>query len=280
MLQEAIRDYWNVRPPFKAGIECEEGTQEWSQSILDHRYKLFPYCRTWIDHDLYSGKRVLDLGCGAGSDLLELARAGARVTGIDIAGKAIDISKKRLEVEGLPHSLLIYDGRVLPFEDCVFDLVVSNGMLHHTPFMDDLINEVYRVLLPGREFKFMVYHKDSLLYYYSILYLKRHLKNLYHWSQEEVLSFYSEFREGCKYTRCYTENEIKDKLWFFRSVNVEIRGLLYDSFDKRKKIPEGPFSVKIGVPDIDAFFEKYNASYNAGENMERYGWFLYVTAIK
>ena len=278
-ISKEIYEYWSESPPYLS--KYEEGTKEWSDSILDHKYEVYPYYENWIDFEKYEGKRVLDIGCGSGSDLLRLARSGAKIVGLDITDRAVELSKKRLISENFNDFFITkYNGKSFDFfEDASFDLVISSGVLHHTPFIDDIISEVYRVLSPNGKFSLMVYNKHSLLYYYSILYLRRYLEKS-SLSRDEILSFYSEFRNGCKYTRCYTENEIKDKLWFFNTVNTNINGLLYDTQYSRKVKPKGKFNIYTGIADIDLFFKEYNISLDKGDNMEKYGWHLFIKAIK
>ena len=280
-MQQDIVKYWNVQPPFKAQTEHPEGSLEWYQSITSHRHQVVPYLRDWATYDAYEGKRILEIGCGAGTDLCSFAAKGAIVTGIDITDKAVELTRKRLDVEGLTGTVVKYDGNHLPFPDDSFDLVYSCGVLHHTPFMDDLFSEAHRVLRKGGSMKLMLYHRRSLLYYYSIVYLRKFKKGLVDLGREDVLSSYSEFRVGCPYTRCLTEGEVRDRLWFFEQVGTATDYCVYDTESERKVPGDHVMSVeKTGVPDIDIFFENFNRDVNAGADLRKYGWHLLVNAVK
>lgn len=280
---EKIRDYWKVSPPHKANGGGDM-SREWSREISNHRNQVVPHWRLWINARAYTDKQVLEIGCGAGSDVIDFVSAGAHVHALDITDTAVDLTQRRLQAESLAAvSVQTYNGRTLPFADNSFNLVYSCGVLHHTPYMDDLLAEVYRVLVPGGRIKLMLYHRYSLLYYYSILYKKGivggELKQM---SREELLSKYSEFRTGCPYTRVFSVQEIKERLWFFCVSDGDIDYPVYDS-DSERKIPIAGILEDwqpCGVADIDAFRDKFNKFGHIEHLRKRYGWHLLVTAIK
>lgn len=279
-ISERISQYWNVHPPHKAKGEFERGTLEWYRSISEHRYRIVPYMKEYVKFENYNGRKVLEIGCGAGTDLCEFARNGARVIGIDVTEIAIELTRKRLEVEGLQGDVLEYDGMTLPFEDDRFDLVFSWGVLHHTPYIEDLLAEAHRVLKPGGELKLMLYHKRSLLFYYSILYLRR-MQQKVTGTRDELLSQFSEFRPGCPYTRAFGAKQIEEMLWYFKQVNVGVDYCVYDKTEERKLPGTHLCDIKeTGIVDIDVFFQEFNTSVQNGEDLKKYGWHLLVQAFK
>ena len=277
-LESRIAEYWNVQPPFSAEHGAP-GTLRWSRSIAEHRYRVIPYLREWARFEAYGGKRVLEIGCGAGTDFCEFARGGAYVTGVDITTAAIDLTSRRLDAEGLTGRVIRYDGRRLPFEAASFDLVYAFGVLHHTPFMDDLLADIYRVLAPGGELKMMVYHRHSLLYYFSILYLRQWRQEQGAISREDALSRYSEFRNGCPYTRVLSPAEVKARLWFFDRVEPTVDYCVHDDLNARKLPGDRTFDVETtGIIDVDRFFDEFNDTVRTGADLRRYGWHLLVRA--
>lgn len=280
MQADLIKDYWEVSPPFKG--EGKTGSLEWSRSISEHRFKVVPYLKKFIDAKSYKGKRVLEIGYGSGSDLLEYCRAGADVTGLDITSKAIGICSDRLHAENLKADLINYDGRRLiqgRLEPKSFDLVYSCGVLHHTPFMADILADAHRLLVPEGRLKLMLYHRNSVLYHY-ILY-RRSLEKRVDYPRDSMLSLYSEYREGCPYTRVFSEREIEDLLWYYSYVRTGVEYPVYDTGPDRK-IPLGKkMNCKpTGIADIDLFFEKYNNAVDIDADLTRYGWHLLVDASK
>ena len=109
------------------------------------------------------GRQVLEVGCGAGTDLVRFARGGATVTGVDIAGSAIDLARQNFAQQGLPADLREADGERLPFPDNTFDLVYAHGVVQYTANPAALVGECHRVLKPGGESVFQVYNRISWL---------------------------------------------------------------------------------------------------------------------
>jgi 2-polyprenyl-3-methyl-5-hydroxy-6-metoxy-1,4-benzoquinol methylase len=71
------------------------------------------------------GTEMLDVGCGAGQIAIPAARAGVRVTGVDIAANSIEEARTRAAAEGLDARFEEADAEMLPYEDASFDAVVS-----------------------------------------------------------------------------------------------------------------------------------------------------------
>src|SRR4028119_812037 len=72
-----------------------------------------------------AGTRMLDVACGAGQISIPAARAGARVTGVELDTKQIEQARVRAQAEGLDARFDEGDAEMLPYEDASFDLVVS-----------------------------------------------------------------------------------------------------------------------------------------------------------
>jgi SAM-dependent methyltransferase len=102
--------------------------------------------RYHLSPDHFSGKRILDAGCGAGAQSAFLARHGAKVVSIDLSD-AINVAGRRTE---LRHSLRIQgDIAHLPLPDEYFDVVYCEGVLQHTRELGPVLAEFRRVLRPG-----------------------------------------------------------------------------------------------------------------------------------
>lgn len=93
------------------------------------------------------GKRILDVGCGDGGNSVLLALKGARVTGIDLSSKAIEVARRRAANHGLESQVTFFCGPVeaLPLEGS-YDCIVGWAVLHHLlpvldPFLDELVTK-------------------------------------------------------------------------------------------------------------------------------------------
>ena len=96
-----------------------------------------------------AGTRMLDVACGAGQISIPAARAGARVTGVDIATNSIEQARARAQAEGLDARFDEGDAEMLPYEDASFDLVVSLFGAMFAPRPERVAAELVRVCRPG-----------------------------------------------------------------------------------------------------------------------------------
>jgi ubiquinone/menaquinone biosynthesis C-methylase UbiE len=98
---------------------------------------------------IQTGQRVLDVACGAGQIAIPAARAGAVVTGIDIAANSIEQARVRARAEGLEIRFDEGDAEMLPYPDASFDVVVSLIGAMFAPQPDRVAAELVRVSRPG-----------------------------------------------------------------------------------------------------------------------------------
>jgi SAM-dependent methyltransferase len=102
------------------------------------------------------GKRVLEYGCGPGSQAFFLARGGAEVTGIDISDVAIAQAGERARAEGVAErcAFEVANAEETPFPDSDFDLVCGTAILHHLD-LDAAYAEIARLIKPGGQAAFV-----------------------------------------------------------------------------------------------------------------------------
>jgi ubiquinone/menaquinone biosynthesis C-methylase UbiE len=170
---------WDMSPAGSAlGGKAEPGTQEFFENVLHRRstYEI-PWIFEIIPLDSFSQKKLLELGCGAGYDAYAICRAGADYVGIDIASKNPQRTKDHLCFYGYSPKVMRGDVEYLSFKNESFDILFSNGVLHHTPNLEKSLREAYRVLNRDGEFWVIVYHKHSIFYWIT-LFLVGHILRL------------------------------------------------------------------------------------------------------
>ena len=235
----------------------------WNQPLHDQKPfdRLFPY-------DLYKGKKVLEIGCGLGTMLMNWAQNEAKCTGVDLNPTSIAQSKKRFEIQGLIADIRLEDANQLPFEDNQFDYVWSWGVLHHSPNLDISIKELFRVLKPGGGFGLMLYNRKSLYQYYMTDYVEGFLhQEAKFLSPLELNSRYGDGHreEGNPHTWPITKKEGLALLYpFSNNVNVRILGTDLDCV------------LRLMLPGLINIVHKSIIKALA----RRYGWSLWFHGIK
>jgi len=172
-LKERVRAFWQAHPCGTKFSDAEIGTREFFARIEAHRYAKEWHIPEAADFAGARGLRVLEIGCGLGTDGVRFAKAGADYTGVDLTDAAIELARKRFELSGLRGELRVSDAENLDFADESFDLVYSHGVLHHTPDIARAVSEIHRVLKPGGRTIVMLYHRDSYNYRVGICILRR-----------------------------------------------------------------------------------------------------------
>lgn len=95
------------------------------------------------------GMRILDVACGTGNLAIPAARAGAQVTGVDIAPNLVEQARQRAAAEDLPPTFEEGDAEHLPYRDAQFDLVMTMFGAMFAPRPQQVASELARVCRPG-----------------------------------------------------------------------------------------------------------------------------------
>ncbi len=214
---------------FFARIDTE--FYSWNKPLHSHKPfdKLFPY-------EQYKNAKVLEVGCGLGTMLMNWAKNGAICTGVDLNPTSIAQSKRRFELLGLQADIQLEDANSLSFVNNTFDYAWSWGVLHHSPNIDKSIQELFRVIKPGAGYGIMLYNRSSLYQWYMTDYVEGFLHNEKHFlSALELNSRYGDGHkeEGNPYTWPVTKREGLQSLQpYSKDARVRVLGTDLDCVGK------------------------------------------------
>jgi ubiquinone/menaquinone biosynthesis C-methylase UbiE len=162
-LLEDIRVYWNSHIHDLSIATHPVGSAGFFEELDEYRFDKLAYLPRLVDFSAYSGKSLLEVGCGAGIDLARFAKGGAKTTGVDLSETAIELAKKNFEHRQLPGDFYVMNAEELEFDQDSFDVVYAHGVLQYTADAPKMVAELYRVLRPGGKAIFMVYNRYSWL---------------------------------------------------------------------------------------------------------------------
>jgi SAM-dependent methyltransferase len=246
--KQSVRDFWDATPCGTVGVSQPDGSAGFFEEIERRRYELEAFIARYARFPKWSGKRVLEIGCGTGTDLLQFLRAGAEACGLDLSPRSAALARKRIGLYGFDGDrVFIGDAENLPFRRDCFDLVYSWGVLHHTPDTVKAVGEVLRVLCPGGECCIMLYHRRSLVslqfYLRFGLLAGRPFRSL-----DDIMAAHQE-SPG---TKVYTRSRIRSLFSGFRQVQIRTVLTPYDLPAWRGRFLPAP--LRRLVPDSLGYF--------------------------
>ncbi len=151
-----VRNFWNARPCNIKHSDKTVGSNKYFEEVTERKFKVEPHIPAFANYARYNGKRVLEIGCGIGTDAEQFINAGAIYTGIDLSKESVDVALQRLPGANI---------KVANIEEWCsgekYDLIYSFGVLHHTPNIHNALSNVRKMLTDDGEIKFMVYSQNS-----------------------------------------------------------------------------------------------------------------------
>jgi len=169
---EEVRTFWEAHPCGEKTSSSEDSL-EYFLGVEHYRYTNAPHILNVAQFERFAGRRVLEIGCGLGTDGAQFAKAGADYVGVDLTGAAVELARRNFSARGLRAEFLTVDAEQLPFRADSFDHVYSFGVIHHTPYPATVVDEIRRVLRPGGTVTVMVYNRTSINYYVEIMLLRK-----------------------------------------------------------------------------------------------------------
>jgi len=201
---EQVREYWDRRPCNIRHSPKPIGSAEYFDDVEARKYFVEPHIPRFAAFEKWRGKKVLEIGCGIGTDTMNFARHGASVTAVDLSEKSLAVAVQRAEVFGLQNNIRFYHGSAEELHSVVppepFDLIYSFGVIHHTPHPERVVGELRHFARPGTTLKMMVYYR----YAWKVLSVVLTEGRGQFWRASEIVARNSEAQTGCPVTYTYT----------------------------------------------------------------------------
>lgn len=211
---ETVREFWDRRPCNIKHSDKQTNTKEFFDEVEKKKYFVEPHIPKFAEFSKYKDKKVLEIGCGIGTDSINFARAGAKLTIVELSSISLEITKKRFEIFNLTADFYLGNSEelssFLPMDK--YDLVYSFGVIHHTPYPEKAIGEIKKYMNPGSELKLMLYSKFS----YKLIWIMKKTNQWDFSKMDELIAMYSEAQTGCPVTYTFTFDDIRELLSGFR----------------------------------------------------------------
>jgi glycosyltransferase involved in cell wall biosynthesis/ubiquinone/menaquinone biosynthesis C-methylase UbiE len=229
--KDEVQRQWDNNPcgsHYAAGVPAH--TYEWFLEVERYRYVEYaPWMPETMEFASHAGERVLEIGAGLGTDLAQFAKNGAIVTDVDLSSGHLNLAQENFRHRGLRGTFVHHDAENLPFADGSFDVVYSNGVIHHTPDTAQVVREINRVLRPGGKAIIMVYAENSLHYWrnlVSAIGLRQNMIDSF--SVSEIMSRHVEITENDArpLVKVYTRRRLSQLFSGFRDVSIVQRQMV------------------------------------------------------
>jgi SAM-dependent methyltransferase len=209
---DRVRDFWNARPCNIRHSPKPIGTREYFDEVERRKYFVESHIPPFADFPRWKGRRVLEIGCGLGTDTVSFARAGAQVTAVELSDESAALARQRLDVYGLGDRVTIHVGNAENLPDLLtpqtFDLVYSFGVIHHSPHPERIVEHLRRYMTPASELRLMVYARVS----YKLFWIMKE-DGVWDMSRiDELIARNSEAQTGCPVTYTYTDETVRELL--------------------------------------------------------------------
>jgi 2-polyprenyl-3-methyl-5-hydroxy-6-metoxy-1,4-benzoquinol methylase len=202
-----VAEYWDRRPCNVRHSTQPVGSRQYFDEVEARKYFVEAHIPRFAEFEKWRGKKVLEIGCGIGTDTVNFARCGAQVTSVDLSEKSMEIARQRTGVYGVKESVQFYRGNAEELSSFVpveaYDLIYSFGVIHHTPHPERVLEQLRKYARPGTVVKVMVYHRRS----WKVLGILLGEGRGKFWKLPELVARNSEAQTGCPITYTYTREE-------------------------------------------------------------------------
>lgn len=235
--------FWNRAPCGAHHSAAPIGSREYFDEVAAKRYFVQPHIREFAQFERWKGKRVLEIGCGIGTDGEEFVKAGAFYHGVDPSHASLEIARKRRNMFVSSDTAKCVSGTA--------DLVYSFGVIHHVEKPEEVIEEARRIVKDEGEFRLMLYAKHS-------------------WKDAMIEAGFDqpEAQAGCPIARTYTPGQ---------AVTLLMPHFSVESIEQAHIFPWKVKPYREGRYKMQPWFKKMPAEMFAALE-KRFGWHLLIVA--
>ncbi len=264
---EKVKKFWDSRPCNIRHSKAKIGSRTYFDEVERRKYFVEPHISQFADFKKWKGKKVLEIGCGIGTDTINFAREGAKVTAVDISPKSLHIASTRATVFGLTKSIDFIEANAEELSKKIdprpFDLVYSFGVIHHTPHPEKVIEEMRKFMHKKTVLKLMVYHKFS----WKVLWILFHHGKGAFWKINALVAKHSEGATGSPVTYVYSKRDIMHLLANFQLEEVSVEHIFpYVINEYTNYVYKMVWYFRILPKPFFRFLER------------RFGWHMLITA--
>ena len=209
---EQVKHYWNRRPCNIRHSTKPFDTRDYFDEVEARKYLVEPHIPDFAQFERWKGKRVLEIGCGIGTDTINFARHGALVTAVDLSEESLVVARQRARVYGVEDRIHFFQGSAEELDAVIhvepYDLIYSFGVIHHTPHPERVLEQMRRYAKAETTVKIMVYYRPS----WKVLWVLLTYGKGRFWRLRELIAQHSEAQTGCPVTYTYNKREGRELL--------------------------------------------------------------------
>jgi len=209
---EKVKEFWDRRPCNILHSCRPVGLKEYFEEVRARRYFVESHIPQFAQFEHWRDKKVLEIGCGIGTDTISFAQHAARVTAVELSGVSLEVARQWSKIYGLEDRIQFYCGNAeglasfVPLEP--YDLIYSFGVIHHSPYPERIIGQLRYYARAGTTVKIMLYHRYS---FKALWILLTYGKGMF-WRWTDLIARYSEAQTGCPVTYTYTPKQVRNIL--------------------------------------------------------------------
>lgn len=217
-----VRDFWDRRPCNIRHSNAKIGSKKYFDEVEERKYFVEPHIPKFADFHRWEGKKVLEIGCGIGTDTINFARAGAQVSAVELSKKSLELARKRAKVFGLQNRIEFYLANAEELSTVVpvkpYDLIYSFGVIHHSPNPEKIINEIKKYCYENTVLKIMIYYRYS----WKVLWILLKYGKGTFWKLDQLIAENSEAATGSPVTYVFSKKEAKKLFRGFKITDLKV----------------------------------------------------------